>query len=288
LRSLTSFDYSILKRTTHIIIDEIHERDRQTEFLLACLRDLGREFPHLKLILMGADMDIDLMTSYFGGEANCPLIEVKGRLFPVKIFFLEDVLSLIQYEVDPRNRRFQNQGGPTTDVNLEELRLSRYQNAVDPDRVDLQLIVKLLYYVHINNEFQEAVLIFLPGYEEIVTLKQMIFCDPDLGNLSNEIVVFLLHSNIQTGDQRAVFERPRNGARRKIVLSTNIAETSLTIEDIVYVIDAGKVKEKTIDSFTGVTQLKSNWISQASANQRQGRAGRCRPGTIIYDMIKNI
>ncbi len=453
LRSLTSFDYSILKNTTHIIIDEVHERDRQTEFLLACLRDVGPQFPNLKLILMGADMDTQLMTSYFGGSSKCPLIEVHGRLYPVQTLYLEDALTMLHEEsaaAGHNNQYYQQQQGgrrkntvmnnlvqtlnhPNQNQNPSEMmknlsvadfeqptnsiestcskvqdihisnelkqelnskivqmwrygrdsvldeyldlintlqvsvdyqhndtsatmlmacavqgrvacvltllsngadpkltmslsdgrnysakdwaidhekfdivqaleqheygqtlvmspetsrylpvdvkeRLERYQSVHTDDRVDLQLIVDILYQIHTLHDPNEAVLVFLPGYEEIVTLKQMIFTDQNLGNLSNDLIVFLLHSNIQSGDQRLVFETPSRG-RRKIVLSTNIAETSLTIEDVVYVIDSGKVKEKSFDSMTGVTQLKATWISKASANQRQGRAGRCRSGT---------
>lgn len=460
LRSLTSFDYSILKNTTHIIIDEVHERDRQTEFLLACVRDVGAQFPNLKLILMGADMDTKLMTSYFGGSAKCPLIEVHGRLYPVETIYLEDILGLVQGKSQnsqqqnwrtrssnsnpnshvfdnivnalkhPVSRKFaeldnliptpfsmdlsmgrviepirgrakeentvilgaepeeldakvmnmwqfgddtevlqfiglvEKQGIPvnyqhshtnatmlmactvrgrrdyvekllslgadpclfmvledgrrytarnwaldhkqleiaklieqceysrtllpstfSTSSNLPadvKERLDRYQTSRSDDRVDLQLIIDLLYRIHTYHDLTEAVLVFLPGYEDIVNLKQMIFTDRELGNFSHDLTVFLLHSNIQSGDQRAVFEPAKRG-RRKIVLSTNIAETSLTIEDIVFVIDSGKVKEKSFDSITGVSQLRANWISKASANQRQGRAGRCRPGMCVFN-----
>jgi hypothetical protein len=445
LRSLTSYDYSVLKNTTHIILDEVHERDRQTDFLLACIRDLGHHFPNLKLILMGADMDNRLLTSYFGGPQYCPMIQVKGQLFPVKIWFLENVLKMLNYNnqgmkrtekktagkhesnvksnlvstllngsqvfkngsssnhtrssswtandgiepdtigdlndedinlvdemihnvwingddysyvafmelatankipIDHQHKEFSftmlmavcvqghiqrvaellTHGADTTlsvflpkygksmtakdwaqdhdendivellsqheysrllsrcspasitnDPSTKEI-LQNYLTSIDEDRVDLPLILTLLHTIHRESDLSSAVLVFLPGYEEIVTLWHMLFSAPEFRNHSDQILVFLLHSNIQTGDQRAAFDRPRRGVR-KIVLSTNIAETSLTIEDVVYVIDSGKVKEKSYDVMTGITQLKSNWISKASANQRQGRAGRCRAGT---------
>jgi len=452
LRSLTSFDYSVLKHTTHIILDEVHERDRHTDLLLACIRDLSRFYPHLNLILMGADMDNQLLTSYFGGPERCPMLTVKGRLYPVKILFLENVLADLNYEslemerarkkpslgndrskknvteglvamiqgggknsaekprsrsaaafnaqvlsddipersslessnidaiadmliqevwetgnqtslkkflelaavrrdllnykhsevggtmlmavavrgwVDPiktllslgadvnvtaylpeYGRHFtaidwaddydqtaareilaENQYGKAVSQSLsaaastnssaaDALRLEQYLASVDEERVDLILALKLVRKIHLSTDYGGAILVFLPGYDEIVNLKQLLFTGHEMGRYSNELVVFLLHSNIQTGDQRSAFEKPPRGVR-KIVLSTNIAETSLTIEDVVYVIDSGKVKEKSYDSMTGVSQLRSNWISKASANQRQGRAGRCRPGLLV-------
>lgn len=86
---------------------------------------------------------------------------------------------------------------------------------------------------------------------------------------------------MQSGDQRRVFLRPPAG-KRKVVLSTNLAETSITIDDIVYVIDTGKVKVKSYDALTGVSSLKAEWVPQASAIQRKGRAGRCREGICFH------
>ena len=117
--------------------------------------------------------------------------------------------------------------------------------------------------------------------------------------------VYTLHSSMQSSDQRRIFQRPTNG-KRKVVLSTNLAETSITIDDIVYVIDSGKVKVKSYDALTGVTALKAEWIPQvdmtlmarmlyesrevvlkflflqASAIQRKGRAGRCQEGLCFH------
>lgn len=87
----------------------------------------------------------------------------------------------------------------------------------------------------------------------------------------------MLHSNMQTLDQKKVLKSPPPGVR-KIILSTNIAETSITVNDVVFVIDSGKVKEKSFDALSCVTMLKMVWISKASAIQRKGRAGRCQPG----------
>ena len=88
-----------------------------------------------------------------------------------------------------------------------------------------------------------------------------------------------------SGDQKRIF-RPAPPDKRKVILSTNIAETSVTIEDVVYCIDSGKVKEKSYDAISNVSMLKMVWISQTSAIQRKGRAGRTRPGSIFrYKLV---
>ncbi|CAL8076598.1 unnamed protein product [Orchesella dallaii] len=162
-------------------------------------------------------------------------------------------------------------------------RLTSYLSTVDEERVDLMLIWRLLHRIHVNSDPDQAVLVFLPGYDDIVRLKDLVRInrDQEVGFKHGSFIIFTLHSNIQTEDQRAAFEKPRRGVR-KIVLSTNIAETSVTIEDIVYVIDSGRAKEKSFNSLTGVSQLKNVWISKASVNQRRGRAGRCRAGNCYH------
>ncbi|KAF2986805.1 hypothetical protein EK904_004766 [Melospiza melodia maxima] len=147
----------------------------------------------------------------------------------------------------------------------------------DDEKVDLDLIMHLLYNICHSSE-TGAILIFLPGYDEIVSLRDRILCDDRrFADNAHRYQVFMLHSNMQTLDQKKVLKSPPPGVR-KIILSTNIAETSITVNDVVFVIDSGKVKEKSFDALSCVTMLKMVWISKASAIQRKGRAGRCQPG----------
>lgn len=147
--------------------------------------------------------------------------------------------------------------------------------------MDTNLILTIIRYIF-NSSHESpkgAILIFLPGYDEIVTLRELII--NDFSELdASKYVLFTLHSQMQSGDQKRVFRRVPPDVR-KIILSTNLAETSITIDDVVFVIDCGKVKEKSFDNL-GVSMLKSVWISQASAIQRRGRAGRCRPGVCYH------
>ncbi|RMB97066.1 hypothetical protein DUI87_26349 [Hirundo rustica rustica] len=155
--------------------------------------------------------------------------------------------------------------------------LTAYHHSFDDEKVDLDLIMHLLYNICHSCE-SGAILVFLPGYDEIVSLRdRILFDDRRFADNAHRYQVFMLHSNMETLDQKKVLKSPPLGVR-KIILSTNIAETSITVNDVVFVIDSGKVKEKSFDALSCVTMLKMVWISKASAIQRKGRAGRCQPG----------
>ena len=122
-----------------------------------------------------------------------------------------------------------------------------------------------------------AILVFLPGWEDINRLLSDLRSHPHFAANASHYSILPLHGSIPSTEQRRIFAKPVAGVR-KIVLSTNIAETSITIDDVVFVLDCGKMKEKTYDPYTNMSSLASTWISQANAKQRAGRAGRSRPG----------
>ncbi|XP_063820212.1 3'-5' RNA helicase YTHDC2 [Pseudophryne corroboree] len=450
LRTLMAGD-STLSTVTHVIVDEVHERDRFSDFLLTKLRDVMPKHPSLKLILSSAALDVNLFLRYFGG---CPVIYIQGRPFEVKEMFLQDILRTTGYtnkemlkynkekqceekqkttlsewhsvkenitKADTQRQRsvtsitedydLLDDGGDSVfsqltekDVNClepwlikemdsclsdiwlrrdvdafaqlfhliltenvsvdyrhsetsasplmvaagrgfisqveqlismganvhtkasngwtaldwakhfeqnevvdllesysaslapdsldesslvqddssnlsaeEQELLKAYHHSFDDEKVDLDLIMHILYKICQSNE-PGAILIFLPGYDEIVGLRdRILFDDKRFADKAQRYQVFMLHSNMQTADQKKVLKTPPAGIR-KIILSTNIAETSITVNDVVFVVDSGKVKEKSFDALNHVTMLKMVWISKASAIQRKGRAGRCRPG----------
>uniref|UniRef100_A0A671VM71 RNA helicase n=1 Tax=Sparus aurata TaxID=8175 RepID=A0A671VM71_SPAAU len=445
LRTLMAGDAS-LTTVTHVIVDEVHERDGLTDFLLTKMQDVLQKIPTLKLILSSAALDVDLFLKYFG---SCPVINLKGRQFEVKEFFLEDILkltgfndkdmrkykeethrsmnlllisslilhypqsysvtatslvggahcyhgnvyrtrkfhhgteqleqwlmkemdscisniflnedqdaftqlfNLILYErvnVDYRHsetgstplmvaagrgfltqmEQLLNMGASinmkasngwtaldfakhfqqteavdllkssiplgevsgldestllqcgSAELSTEDQELLKlYHHSFDDELVDLDLIMELLHNI-CSTSSDGAVLIFLPGYDEIVTLRdRILYDDKRFSTHSERYRVFTLHSDMQTRDQKKAMDTspPRV---RKIILSTNIAETSITINDVVFVIDSGKVKEKSFDTLSHVSMLKTVWISKASALQRKGRAGRCRPGICFH------
>ncbi|XP_074669561.1 3'-5' RNA helicase YTHDC2 isoform X2 [Strix aluco] len=437
LRTLMAGD-STLSTVTHIIVDEVHERDRFSDFLLIKLRDVLQKQTNLKLIISSAALDAHLFIRYFG---SCPVIHIQGRPFEVKEMFLEDILrstgytnkEMAKYKKEkqqeekqqstltewcsgqennskPESRRQRSvpsaeeynlldDGGDTvfnqltekdanclepwlikemdsclsdiwlhkdtdsfaqvfhliltenvsvdyrhsetsatalmiasgrgflsqveqlismgasihckssngwmaldwakrfgqtevvdllesysasvecgnldesslvqtsgSDLSAEDRELLKaYHHSFDDEKVDLDLIMHLLYNICCSCD-AGAILIFLPGYDEIVSLRdRILFDDKRFADNAHGYQVFMLHSNMQTLDQ-------------KKILSTNIAETSITVNDVVFVIDSGKMKEKSFDALSCVTMLKMVWISKASAIQRRGRAGRCQPG----------
>ncbi|KAM6303908.1 3'-5' RNA helicase YTHDC2-like isoform 3-T5 [Podargus strigoides] len=451
LRMLMAGD-STLSTVTHVILDEVHERDRFSDFLLMKLRDVLQNQTNLKLIISSAALDADLFTRYFG---SCPVIHIEGKPFEVKEMFLEDILrstgyankETVKYKEEKQREEKQQStltewcstqentnslesqdrqrsvpsvteendvladGGDTAfnqltendtnclepwlikemdsclsdiwlhkdvdsfarvfhliltenvsvdyrhsetsatalmiaagrgflsqveqlismgasircksskgwmaldwakrfgqaevvdllesysasvetgnldespllqtsggDLSAEDRELLKaYHHSFDDEKVDLDLIMHLLYNICHSSD-AGAVLIFLPGYDEIVSLRdRILFDDKRFADNAHRYQVFVLHSNMQTLDQKKVLRSPPSGVR-KIILSTSIAETSITVSDVVFVIDSGKMREKSFDALSCVTVLKMVWISKASAVQRKGRAGRCQPG----------
>lgn len=155
--------------------------------------------------------------------------------------------------------------------------LDVYHHTASEELIDHDLMLALIKHIHINLP-KGSILIFLPGYDDIVTLRDMIQGCTEMNVLKYQI--FTLHSNMQTLDQKKVFNPLPNA--RKIIISTNIAETSITIDDVVYVIDSCKVKEKYYESNGGVCSLQCVWTSRACCQQRAGRAGRTKPGHCFH------
>ncbi|OXB80154.1 UNVERIFIED_CONTAM: hypothetical protein H355_011612 [Colinus virginianus] len=159
---------------------------------------------------------------------------------------------------------------------------SRTQQAVfymNPYKINLELILELLAYLDRSPQFKNtegAVLIFLPGLAHIQQLYDLISTDRRF-SLCDRHRLIALHSVLSTQDQAAAFTIPPLGVR-KIVLATNIAETGITIPDVVFVIDTGRTKENRYHESSQMSSLEETFVSKASALQRQGRAGRVRDG----------
>ncbi|XP_053911310.1 3'-5' RNA helicase YTHDC2 [Cuculus canorus] len=450
LRTLMAGD-SALSTVTHVIVDEVHERDWFNDFLLIKLRDALQDQANLKLIISSAALDAKVFVTYFG---SCPIMHIQGRAFEVQEMFLEDILrstgyvnkAMLKYQEEKQQEEKQrgalsgwcsaqenkselgsrrqrsvpraegednllDDGGDTVfnqltekdastleprlikemdsclsdiwlykdvdafaqvfhliltenvsvdyrhsetgatalmiasgrgflsqveqlirmganihcrssngwmaldwakhfgqtetvdllesysalvesgnmdesslvqtsdgDLSAEDRELLKaYHHSFDGEKVDLDLIMHLLYNI-CHSYGAGTILIFLPGYDEVVSLKdRILFDDKRFAANAHRYQVFMLHSDMQALDQKRVLSSPPSGVR-KIILSTNIAETSITVDDVVFVIDSGKVEEKSFDARSCVTMLKTVWISKASAVQRKGRAGRCQPG----------
>ncbi|KAK7945549.1 hypothetical protein WMY93_001277 [Mugilogobius chulae] len=242
-----------LKGISHVVVDEVHERDINTDLLLALLRTGLQENPDLRVVLMSATGDNQRLSQYFG---RCPIVKVPGFMHPVRDRFLEDVLK--------------EMGRPLPRQDNEE----SAEMKKDETTLDLDLVVDVIEHVDRRGE-PGAILCFLPGWQDIKMVQEKLAVKPHFS--FGKQMVLPLHSSLSVADQQTVFKHPPPG-QRKIVLTTNIAETSITIDDIVHVVDAGMHKEQNYDPRTKVSCLDTVWISRSNVTQRKGRAGRCQPG----------
>lgn len=276
---------------THLLLDEVHERSIDSDFLMIILRRLLHDRPDLKLVLMSATVDAQKFSSYFG---QAPIVNIPGRTFPVAVNYLEDAVELTGYA--PQHGQIDEDG---EDTDLEDVSASNYltlssslarysqqtQRTVRSynERIlDYGLIVALLQKLATDRsllDYSKAILIFLPGMAEIKRLQDEIAGNPFFD--SKSWVTHALHSSIANEEQEKAFVVPPAGVR-KIVIATNIAETGITIPDITAVIDTGKEKIMRFDQRRQFSKLVESYISRANAKQRRGRAGRVQNGICFH------
>ncbi|ESW32487.1 hypothetical protein PHAVU_002G326400 [Phaseolus vulgaris] len=292
-----------LKGVTHVIVDEIHERGMNEDFLLIVLKELLPRRPDLRLILMSATLNAELFSSYFNGA---PTMHIPGFTFPVRAHFLEEILERTGHRLTPYNqiddygqektwkmqkqaqafRKRKSQIASAVEDALEVADFKRYslrtQDSLScwcPDSIGFNLIEHVLCHI-VKNERPGAVLVFMTGWDDINSLKDQLQAHPLLGDQSR-VLILACHGSMASSEQRLIFENPEGGVR-KIVLATNMAETSITINDVVFVVDSGKAKETSYDALNNTPCLLPSWISKAAARQRRGRAGRVQPGECYH------
>ena len=232
----------MLRRYDTLIIDEAHERSLNIDFLLGYLAQLLPRRPDLKVIITSATIDPERFSRHFG---DAPIIEVSGRTYPVEV---------------------------------------RYRPLVDPDdpggdqrdQVDgiIDAVDELRREVGREGDGRGDVLVFLSGEREIRDAADAI------REHAEDLDVLPLYARLSSAEQHRVFE-PSSGGRRRVVLATNVAETSLTVPGIRYVVDPGLARISRYSRRTKVQRLPIEPISQASATQRAGRCGRVADGICI-------
>nr|CDS28940.1 hypothetical protein HmN_000211900 [Hymenolepis microstoma] len=297
----------LLQSVSHIVVDEVHEREMLGDFLMAMLKRILPLRPDLRVILMSATMNSLKFSEFFG---NCPHLEIPGRTFPVESIFLEEVLRKTGYQMPidalQRFERFNQRqskyrtgsvGEPNINADLRKkfkrwvhecpglsLGSQQFLSAMDINVcAPPEFIANVIDYISRRCD-PGAILVFVPGIGEIKdVMKELQRIDGEFyGNgHGSGAVLYPLHSRLTMANQCAVFGIPPRG-KRKIVIATNIAETSITIEDIVYVVDSGQIKITTYDPSNNTSTLAPVLVSKANAAQRRGRAGRVREGKCFH------
>lgn len=247
LRQLAS--ESSLSQHDVIVIDEVHERNLQGDFLLGITKCLLRAQSNLRIVLMSATININLFVNYFSSEKS-QVILVPGRLYPIKLLYKPILADESEYS---KNRKTKT------------------------DKLNPEPYIQIMQLIDAKYPLTEKgdMLIFMSGLNEITTVVDAAI---EYNKLKNTWIILPLHSSLSITDQDKVFGYAPDGMR-KCIISTNIAETSITIDGIRFVVDSGKMKEMSYDSSCKMSRLKEFCISKASADQRKGRAGRTGPGT---------
>jgi len=234
-----------LERYDTIIVDEAHERSLNIDFLLGYLKTLLHRRPDLKLIITSATIDLERFSQHFDGA---PIIEVSGRTYPVETWYR-----------------------PLTSEQDEEG--NQVEEDLTVDQAILATLDEIAHHERSEGKGPGDVLVFLPGEREIRDAAEML-----RKAQLRHTEILPLYARLSPAEQQRIFQ---SHTGRRVVLATNVAETSLTVPGIRYVIDTGTARISRYSYRAKVQRLPIEAVSQASANQRKGRCGRVEPGICI-------
>lgn len=274
----------LLQKYQAVIIDEAHERNINIDFLLGFIKQLiypdnekcGKSSkalrPDLRVIITSATMDADKLAKFF---YNAPIFNIAGRTYPVEIFYrpIEDFIEKQKEKNNEINYR-------EDEDKKQAWREDKYEEIL-PKAIGAAINELWNGSAEINSNSIGDVLVFLPGEAEIREVRG--FLQNYINNIlhlgSERIEVLALYSRLTSNEQMYIFNPPENKIR--IILSTNIAETSLTVPRIKYVIDTGLARIMRYSPRQKINRLEIEPIAQDSAKQRAGRCGRLSDGICI-------
>mmetsp|Transcript_67792 Transcript_67792/g.220704 ORF Transcript_67792/g.220704 Transcript_67792/m.220704 type:complete len:1639 (+) Transcript_67792:67-4983(+) len=313
---------SALSKVTHIFIDEVHERSADCDLLILLLRQILKQHrTDLRVVLMSATLEVEKITRYFGGAVPSlaipgrtfpvetfwleDVVQMSGyrceedsefakkwwgqsrtRKETFQVSGQAGKKETLTAYIDDEDDWVNDDEAELCDPEHYKAETQKQLSMMDHSKINFDLIEETMQLIEESPRFQHvprdegAILVFLPGLMEITKVADRLGRHPIFGDPSRAIVISL-HSVLSGDDQSKAFERPRRGVR-KVVLSTNIAETGVTIPDCVFVIDAGKVKSQSYQESTNTSSLKEQFISRAEVLQRRGRAGRVREGFAFH------
>lgn len=248
----------LLRKYNAIIIDEAHERSLNIDFILGYLKRILPQRPDLKIIITSATIDPERFARHFGSDEDpSPIIEVSGRTFPVDI-------------------RYRPLSQPAGGASADDDENNASDDELEEDRDPLDAVCDAVDELAL--EAPGDILIFFSGEREIRDAAEALNARIQANRRLAGTEVLPLFARLSLQEQHRVFNP---GSKRRIVLATNVAETSLTVPGIKYVIDTGTARISRYSHRTKVQRLPIERVSQASANQRSGRCGRVSDGIAI-------
>lgn len=254
-----------------IIIDEAHERSLNIDFLLGYLARMLPKRPDLRVIVTSATIDPESFSRHFGGA---PIVLVSGRTYPVEIRYRSLVPEKAEMPDEPGER--QKSGHPQAEVRAD----ARPEGDAS---IDSGLLTEGICgaVAELTREPTGDVLVFVSGEADIRDAQAALEGRVAAGKLPANLDVLPLFGRLSNADQHRVFEVGGRAGRQRVVIATNIAETSITVPGIRYVVDTGLARISRYSTRSKVQRLPIEAISQASAKQRSGRCGRTSDGIAI-------
>lgn len=257
-----------MKHYTHVILDEVHERDVEMDMLLIIIRRLfSTKNPYIKIIIMSATLNASKISEYFKTVTNgvlvpAPILDLNiQRKYPIEITYLDHLEHL---------------GAKRSLINFDTPGIESELYAVAVKTMGLVL-------KKTKGKSKPSFLVFLPGIHEINRFRKEL-CSSSCDFNIEDFTVTILHSSIATDDFRRAFD---GNIENRIILATNIAESSITLPGVRFVIDFCLTKYQQTDTATNMTQLKTDFASKMSMEQRAGRVGRTEVGQVIRMLFKD-